>query len=306
MDLSGHYLENDGDNLVELIKSLAVDPLLQQLYLENCSIQEKDCTEMLQYISEFKHLTYLNLNGNFVGKAGIHIVEMVKRAGLDSPLQLLYLSNCSIPTDTLGEILKCLKRCKQLTHLGLGGHSLENIGENLVELIKSFGVDPPLQKLYLDNCLVWEMETGNDWSQQTQGILKCLYKCSNLIYLSLKGNPLTGELSYFLCDHDSTLPSVRNLDLTDVGLNKDDVNHLKTLVKSGRMPNLGGPVDTHALWLDENNLAEMVHELESLLNACLNKHQKELKIALFNNNLSAEFVEKWTKRCEGTHLKIFF
>ena len=94
--------------------------------------------------------------------------------------------------------------------------------------------------------------------------------------------------------------------LTNVGLNKDDVNHLKTLLDSGRMPALGGPDHTDALFLDRNNLAEIVDELENILHACLNKHQKELKIALRNNNLSDEFVEKWTKQCNGTHIKLFF
>ena len=46
------------------------------------------------------------------------------------------------------------------------------------------------------------------------------------------------------------------------------------------MPALGGPDDTDALWLDKNNLGEMVDELEGLLDACLEEHHVELKIAL--------------------------
>ena len=72
------------------------------------------------------------------------------------------------------------------------------------------------------------------------------------------------------------------------------------------MPALGGPDNTGVLFLDSNNLTEIVDELENVLHACLNKHQKELKIALWNNNLSDEFEEKWIKRCEGTHVKLFF
>ena len=352
LDLGEHNLENDGGHLVEFIKSFGVDPPLQQLYLSNCSIQEKECTEILQCLSEFRHLTHLRLHGNRVGKAGIHIAEMVERIGLDSPLQLLYLRDCSIPSDTLREILKSLNKCKQLTHLDLGGHNLENDGGHLVELIKDVYKDPGLQLLGLQNCLLPEMEvtkivthlsahrqlitlnlSGNNLgnmvhrliegiSTQTvhslhlaninmtrdgcERLLRKLNKYENLISLSLEGNILTGQLSHFLCDPGSTLPSLCYLKLTNVGLNKEDVNHLKTLLESGRMPALGGPDDTDALWLDRNNLAEMLCELESLLNICLNHHQNELKIALWDNNLPNEFEEKWSKRCEGTHIKLLF
>ena len=115
-----------------------------------------------------------------LGKAGIHIVEMINRLGLDSPLQLLYLRNCSIPSGTLQEILKSLKKCKQLTHLGLGGNILENDGVHLVELLKSFGVDPPLQQLYIDHCSIPEVECTE--------MLKCLSKYRHLTHLNLSGN----------------------------------------------------------------------------------------------------------------------
>ena len=135
-----------------------IDPPLQQLYPQNCSIQEKECSEMLQCFSEFRHLTHLDLSGNRVGKAGIYVVEMVDNLGFDSPLQALYLRDCSIPTDTLREILKCLKKCKQLTHLDLGGHNLNNAADHLVELIKSFEVNPRLQQLHLPNCSIPDIE----------------------------------------------------------------------------------------------------------------------------------------------------
>ena len=352
LDLSRNNLENDGEHLVELIKSLGADSPLERLYLNDCSIQEVHCTEMLQYLSEFKRITHVDLWGNRVGEGGIHIVEMVERLGFGSPLQVLYLRNCSIPSDKLREIMKSLKKCKQLTHLDLGGHNLKNEGEHLVQLFKSFGLEPQLQRLYLGQCLIPETEvtkmvnhlstyrhlqvldlSGNNLgngvhrlieniSTQTlrslfladikmprdgcERLLRELDKCKNLSILSLEGNNLTGQLSHFLPHPDSTLSSLCYLKLTNIGLNKDDVNHLTTLIESGRMPALGGPDDTDALFLDRNNLAEMVDELEGLLEACLHKHQNELKIVLWDNNLSDEFAEKWTKLCEGTHLKLFF
>ena len=114
LDVSGNSLENTGENLVELIESFGLDSPLQQLYLISCSLTEGKCTEMLKYLSKCRHLTHLIIDGNRVGKGGIHIVEMIERLGLDSPLQLLCLRDCSIPSNTLQEILKRLKKCKQL------------------------------------------------------------------------------------------------------------------------------------------------------------------------------------------------
>ena len=147
LDLGENNVGSHAEHLVKFIKNFATDTPLQQLYLPNCSITEEKCTEMLKCLCKCRHLTHLNLDGNRVGKGGIHIVGMIERLGLDSPLQLLYLRDCSIPSNTLQEILTSLKKCKQLTDLDLGGHSLENTGENLVELIESFGLDPPLTVL---------------------------------------------------------------------------------------------------------------------------------------------------------------
>ena len=278
LDLGGHNLKNDGEHLVELIKSFGIGRQLQQLHLQDCSMQEKECTEMLKYLSEYRHITQLNLNGNRVGKGGTYIVEMVQRAGLDSPLQLLYLRDCSIPSDSLREILKCLKKCEQLTDFGLGGHNLENNGSYFVELFETTEVDPPLQQLYLPKCSIPEVEGTDILSFQclyldginmarhcNEHLLGRLDKCKNLVQLSLNGNKLTGQLQYFLSRPNSTLPSLSHLDLGNVGLNREDVNHLKTLLESGRMPALGGPDNTQGLFLDRNNLADMVDEVENLL-----------------------------------------
>ena len=194
----------------------------------------------------------------------------------------------------VAEIVNHLSAHTQLVTLDLSGNNLGNAVHRLIEHVSTQTLD----------CL--QLANINMTRDGCERLLRKLNKYENLIYLNLGENNLTGQLSHFLCDPGSTLPSLRYLDLTNVGLNKDDVNHLKTLLESGKMPALGGLDDTDVLWLDKNNLAEMVDELESLLQACLNYHYKELKIGLFDNNLSDEFVEKWTKRCEGTHVGLFF
>ena len=211
LDLGGHNLENDGVHLVELLKSFGIDPPLHQLHLPNCSIQEKDCIEIFDYLSECRHLTHMNLNGNMLGKAGIHIVEMINRLGLDSPLQLLYLRNCSIPSGTLQEILKSLKKCKHLTHLDLGGNNLENDGEHIVELIKNVGKDPGLHLLSLESCLLPSMEVNK--------IVTHLSGHRQLLALDVSGNNVGNGLHRLIVNISTQ--TLRTLYLEDINMTAD-------------------------------------------------------------------------------------
>ena len=250
LDLGGHNLENNGIHLAELLKSFSINPSLQQLYLQNCSIQEKDCIEIFDYLSECRHLTHLNLNGNMLGKAGIHIVEMINRLGLDSPLKLLYLRNCSIPSGTLGEILKSLKKCKQLTHLDLGGHNLENDGIHLAELLKSFGIDLPLQRLYLPNCSIQEKDCIE--------IFDYLSECRHLTHLNLNGNML-GKAGIHIVEMINRLgldSPLQLLYLRNCSIPNDILREiLKSLKKCKQLTNLdlGG----HNLAIDGEILVEL-------------------------------------------------
>ena len=173
-------LGNHGKLLIEIMKNIGSNPLMEQLYLPNCSIQEEDCTEMLKYLPLCRHLTDLNLNGNKVGKAGIHIAKCIDNMGLNPPLELLYLRNCSIPSDICGDILKSLSQCKLLALLDLGGHNLGNQGKLLAEIMKNFGSDPGLKRLYLPNCSIQEEDCTE--------MLKFLPSCKHLISLDLNGN----------------------------------------------------------------------------------------------------------------------
>ena len=130
------------------------------------------------FLSKCRMITHLNLNGSKVGKAGIHIVQMINRLGLDSPLQLLYLRDCSIPPDICRGMLKSLRKCKQLTHLDLSGHNLKNDEKYLGELFKTTEVDPILQQLHLRNCSIPEVGCRE--------ILKYLSVCRNLTHLNFK------------------------------------------------------------------------------------------------------------------------
>ena len=179
-DLGGHDFGSQGKFLAEVMKTFVSDPVLEYLYLQNCSLQEEDCTEMLKFLPSCKYLTYLNLNGNKVGKAGIYITKAIENMGLNPPLELLYLRDCSIPTNICGDILKSLSQCKLLTCLDLGEHDLGNHGKLLAEVMKTFGSDPVLERLYLPNCSLQEEDCTE--------MLKFLPSCRCLTQLNLDGN----------------------------------------------------------------------------------------------------------------------
>ena len=93
LDLGGHRLKECRENyLTEIMKNLWYLLHCWNVYiLPNCSIPEIDCTEMLKYLPSCKHLIHLNLNGNKVGKAGIHIAKTIENMGLDPPLRIVVL-----------------------------------------------------------------------------------------------------------------------------------------------------------------------------------------------------------------------
>ena len=180
LDLGGHHLGNQGKHIAGIIKNMGDDSPLEGLYLPNCSIPEVECAEILEYLPSCRHLTDLNMDGNKEGKSGMCIVKTIENMGLDSPLNLLNLRNCAIPNDICREIVKCLSQCKHLKHLDLGGHDLSNQGKHVAEIINNIGANSPLQKLFLPNCSIPEVE----W----QGILENLPSCTHLIQLDLSGN----------------------------------------------------------------------------------------------------------------------
>ena len=329
-----------------------MDPPLQQLYLENCAIPEEVCSEIIQSLFSYKHLSHLDLSGNNIGNAGKHIVEIIYNLGANSPIQLLCLKNSSIPGEICTEILKSLSMCRNLTRLNLSELNVVDAKYNIVDFIENLGSDPQLQRLYLQNCslpqnicdeilkifpvckyLTRLKIGGNNVGKTARHLTEIIYRgtlehlylfdcripqeicknllaalsgCDRLFNLSLAGNCLCGALSAFHADSDSESPYLQKLNLKSTELNRDDISHIRMLIQTDRLPELGGPQAPHGLWLQGNNLAEMQEELEFLLEACIKKYNRELRIGLWGNDLSTEFQMEWQKRCKGTHIILLF
>ena len=71
--------------------------------------------ELVQALSRCSHLILLNLRGNNLSEAGLHLIQCIRSWGEDSPLQKIYLDNCKLPAEISTELGKCLSLCKHLT-----------------------------------------------------------------------------------------------------------------------------------------------------------------------------------------------
>ena len=176
-------LNDVGHHLAESIRSWGDHPSLQNLYLSECSLSEKASLKLVQSLSSCKNLTDLDLAGNNLREAGLHLAQSITFWGNDPPLQKLYLSGCCMNTAVSKELINSLSTCKHLITLDLGKNMLAEAGYHLAKTIRSWGNNPPLQKLLLYNCsLLLEASTE---------ISKALLACKHLRQLNMGRNNLS-------------------------------------------------------------------------------------------------------------------
>ena len=166
--------------LFQLASAIRKLTKFDKLNLHNCALSEDQCSQIIRSLSKCNPLTYLNLSGNKVRNAGKYLAEIIEMWGEDPPLEELYLHNCSIPEDHCSTILQSLHTCIHLKELNMDGNNIGAAGNILAKSIKMWGEDPPLEKLYLDNCSIPEDHCST--------ILQSLHTCIHLKVLSMDGN----------------------------------------------------------------------------------------------------------------------
>ena len=171
-----------GQQLAQSFRSWGDEPLLQKLNLTDCSISLDSLLELLQCMSKCMYLTELCLRKNRLGEAGIQLAQSIKSRGRVSPLQELYLENCSFQTNVSIELLQSLSTCSQLRVLALDDNKLGEAGYQLAHSIRSWGDNPSLSTLYLYNCSMHD--------KVSEELLKSLSTCKYLAYLDLGRNNL--------------------------------------------------------------------------------------------------------------------
>ena len=124
LDLGGNCLGNSGKHLVQIIENMGPNPSLQELHLENFSLPEEVCCDLMKSARKCMNLKGLNLTGNPVGKAGKHIADVIRNLQPATQLESLYLRNCSMLDDIWVNLLKSLGTCRNIGYLDLSGHKI--------------------------------------------------------------------------------------------------------------------------------------------------------------------------------------
>ena len=207
LDLSGNTIGEAGRYLAQSITSWGDNPPLQDLYLRYCSIPEQVWPELLQSLSSCKQLSHLDLRHNMIGEAGRYLAQSIASWGDNPPLGELDLGLCSIPEQVWPELLQSLSSCKQLVDLDLSHNTMDEAGRYLAQAIRSWGDNPPLQKLDLGWCSIPE--------QVMAELLQSLSSCEQLVDLDLSHNTM-GEAGRYLAQSIRSWgdnPPLQKLDL---------------------------------------------------------------------------------------------
>ena len=198
--------------LAQSITSWGDDPPLQKLYLMDCSIPEQVWAELLQSLSSCKQLVDLDLSDNTIGEAGRYLAHSITSWGDDPHLEALDLNRCSIPEQVWPEMLQSLSSCKQLTDLQLSRNTIGEAGRYLAQSISSWGDNPPLETLNLNECSIPEQV----WPE----LLQSLSFCKQLTDLDLSGN-IIGKAGHNLVQSITSWgegPLLQELELIDCSI----------------------------------------------------------------------------------------
>ena len=228
-------------NCTGSFRSWGDEPPLQELWLGSCSLTATASLELVQSLSTCRHLIALDLGENKLGEAAHQLAQSIRSWGDEPPLQKLYLHNCSLPATASLELVQSLSTCRHLTELNLGENDLNEAGHQLAQSIRSWGDDPPLQKLYLSKCslpatasleLVQSLSTGRHLTELNLGE-NDLNEAGHQLAQSIRSwgdVPPLQELFLSKCSLSATtsLELVQSLStgrhLTELNLGENDLN----------------------------------------------------------------------------------
>ena len=173
------------------IKNTAIDnifklsPNAEFLVIEDCILPSIMMSCLFQQISVCSTLKGIRLhNSTFEEseKSLIHLSEAIQKWGDNNGLKYLVIRNSSLLPDQCSSLLQSLSKCKHLTYLCLSDNVVGSAGKQLAESIRNWGINPPLERLYLANCGLHE----DDCAELLQSLLGCV----NLDEINLSGNTI--------------------------------------------------------------------------------------------------------------------
>ena len=160
------------------------------LHILDCKLPQNLASQLLAQLAICKRMKTIYMENFIIGDLANFIPKAILSWEYPS-LEVLFLRNCSIPKNNVGEILKSLATCQHITCLNLSGNHVGASGKYLAEAIKNWGDAPSLQSLYLRNCSIPE--------ESCTEILRTLTNCQNLKDLVLSGNHV-GASGKYLAD----------------------------------------------------------------------------------------------------------
>ena len=209
---------------------------------------------------------------------------------LSKNIKSMSIRECQLSHEIQNHLLQQLSKGQSLIFLDLQDTYIAEDGHHIANSINSWKVDRALQKVNLGYCAIPPDVCAE--------LLQSLSICQQLTDLDLSGNNLAGGLFNFLPDPHPGLPSLTRLELNNTSLNKEDIQHLKNLIKMKKVPEL------RSLGLMGNRLHEMDEETEGLILTCLDYHTKNLNLNIQNKGQPDEFEAKWMRIVEGKHVSI--
>ncbi len=287
-----HLIETEigeaGKQLVESIQSLGPNLPLEVFDVWGGNFPEAVAVALNSTLSSCKSLTKLCLDTVNTIEAGEELAKSIKSWGLRPPLTLLDLHRGCIPKEISAEvmtsILTVLKNCKQITQLDLSGICIGAAGQHLVRSMRSWGNKPPLEELNLNQCAIP--------SKTCDQLLYALKSCKALTELNLGGNHLVGCLHRLFPLGHAGYSDLEYFSLDSTSLNREDLLTLKQAFETKKLQRVKD------INLEKNGLNKMETELGEFLEVLLSHTQRKMQIHLEGNDLSAEFSETWTPKCD--------
>ena len=305
LDIGGNNFNHLQDELDIFLRVLSRNhQIVIRLIIYKCNLPNTFSQKVGKYTEppSFLHILGENLNrGDGLKRSDIEehhetispvVAFLRKTIHSLGPLRNLYFQDNILPRHLCGPILKVLSARGNITVLDLSGNTLGIHGIHLVHSVKTWGPGACLQELDLSHCSLPVEACGP--------LLSALGRCRSLTELWLPGNTLTGCLQNFLAEHDSRLPFLQELFLSYTKLSAHDLLHLSQLIQAMKIPQL------RELDLGANGLRRIEDSLKDLVQALVSHHQKDLKLNLYFNKLSQEFVQISKLQCQNTDIALEF
>ena len=216
--------------LAKSIKSWGSDHPLLELNLNRCNIIDSGAGQLMVALKNCRHLNKLDLSDNNIESEGADcLAESIRSWGQDTPLQQLWLLRCNIEGSGAEKLMEALKECRRLKDIDMTHNKIGSTGaKKLAESIKSWGPDPVLTHLHLEDCSI-------DASGCIP-LIEALASCRKLSWLIISNNPIGGTFESL--DPHLVYPRLCIVDTRDTSLTEGDIRSIAAIINNQGLPEL--------------------------------------------------------------------